>query len=44
MHKERLWHLVSKKLAQEATAEELAELEELLRQHPEIQSTFVVMN
>jgi transmembrane sensor len=36
MHKERLWHLVSKKLAQEATAEELAELEELLRQHPEI--------
>jgi transmembrane sensor len=36
MQKDRLWYLVSKKLAQEATAQELAELEELLRQHPEM--------
>src|SRR5690348_5662061 len=36
MYKERIWHLVSKKLAEEATAEELQELEELLRQHPEM--------
>jgi len=36
MHKERIWHLVSKKLAGEATAVELQELEDLLRQHPEM--------
>lgn len=36
MQKDRLWHLVSKKLAGEATAAELTELEELLRQHPEM--------
>lgn len=36
MQKDQLWYLVSKKLAQEATAQELAELEELLRQHPEM--------
>jgi transmembrane sensor len=36
MQNDRLWHLVSKKLAKEATADELAELEELLRQHPEM--------
>jgi len=36
MQKDRLWYLVSKKLAQEATAAELAELEELLRLHPEM--------
>ncbi len=36
MQKDRLWHLVSKKLAREATKEELLELEELLRQHPEM--------
>lgn len=33
---ERLWQLVSKKLSGEATAEELTELEELLRLHPEM--------
>jgi transmembrane sensor len=36
MQQERLWHLVNKKLAGEATALELQELEELLRQHPEM--------
>lgn len=36
MQKDRLWHLVTKKLAGEATAQELFELEELLRQHPEM--------
>lgn len=36
MHIERLWQLVSKKLSGEATAEELTELEELLRLHPEM--------
>jgi transmembrane sensor len=36
MQKDRLWHLVTKKLAGEATARELGELEELLRQHPEM--------
>lgn len=36
MYKDRLWYLVSKKLAHEATASELSELEELLRQHPEM--------
>ena len=36
MQKDRLWYLVSKKLAQEATAQELLELEELLREHPEM--------
>ena len=36
MQKDRVWHLVSKKLAGEATAAELTELEELLRQHPEM--------
>jgi transmembrane sensor len=36
MQKERIWHLVGKKLAHEATPEELSELEDLLRQHPEI--------
>lgn len=36
MQKDRLWYLVSKKLAQEASPQELSELEELLRQHPEM--------
>lgn len=36
MHIERLWQLVSKKLSDEATPEELTELEELLRLHPEM--------
>ena len=34
--KDRIWYLVSKKLAGEATQAELNELEELLRQHPEM--------
>ena len=36
MQKDRFWFLVSKKLAGEATAEEITELEEILRQHPEM--------
>ena len=36
MVKDRIWHLVSKKLTGEATATELTELEELLRQHPDM--------
>lgn len=36
MHTELLWQLVSKKLSGEATPQELAELEELLRLHPEM--------
>lgn len=36
MQNDRLWYLVSKKLSREATAQELTELEELLRQHPEM--------
>ncbi|HYE55941.1 MAG TPA: FecR domain-containing protein [Chitinophagaceae bacterium] len=36
MQKERIWQLVSKKLAGEATPAELQELEELLRQFPEM--------
>ncbi|HYF32805.1 MAG TPA: FecR family protein [Chitinophagaceae bacterium] len=36
MQKDRVWHLVSKKLAGEASQAELIELEELLRQHPEM--------
>ena len=34
--KDRIWYLVSKKLTGEATATELTELEELLRQHPDM--------
>ena len=34
--KDRIWYLVSKKLTGEATAAELTELEDLLRQHPEM--------
>lgn len=36
MQIERIWQLVSKKLAQEASPEELSELEELLRLHPDM--------
>jgi ferric-dicitrate binding protein FerR (iron transport regulator) len=35
-NKDRIWHLISKKLANEAGTEELAELEELLRGDPEM--------
>jgi transmembrane sensor len=34
--KDRIWYLVSKKLTHEASAEELSELEDLLRSHPEM--------
>src|SRR5689334_14067623 len=34
--KDRIWYLVSKKLTHEASAEELLELEDLLRSHPEM--------
>jgi transmembrane sensor len=34
--KDRIWELVSKKLTNEATADELTELEGLLRSHPEM--------
>ncbi|HEX6180868.1 MAG TPA: hypothetical protein VFZ47_06445, partial [Chitinophagaceae bacterium] len=36
MQKDRVWYLVSKKLTGEATAAEFTELEEILRQHPEM--------
>ena len=36
MNKDRIWHLVSKKLAGEASGEELAELEGLLRSDPDM--------
>jgi transmembrane sensor len=35
-NKDRIWYLISKKLAKEASADELAELEDLLRSHPEM--------
>ena len=35
MSQDLFWNLLSKKLAKEATPEELAQLEELMRQHPE---------
>lgn len=34
--KDRIWCLISKKLSNEASAEELTELEDLLRSHPEM--------
>lgn len=36
MQKDRIWYLVSKKLSGEATTAELTELEELLKQHPDM--------
>src|SRR5438105_4285836 len=36
MSKERTWYLVSKKMAGEATADELSELEALLRSDPDM--------
>ncbi|WEK36505.1 MAG: ABC transporter permease [Candidatus Pseudobacter hemicellulosilyticus] len=35
-HQERIWHLLGKKLAGEATGDELQELEELLRRSPDV--------
>ena len=35
MSENRFWHLLSKKLSEEATAEELRELEQLLIKHPD---------
>src|SRR5688500_11487517 len=39
MKEDRIWQLLARKLAGEATAEELKELEDVLRAHPELHFT-----
>ena len=36
MDNERIWTLIAKKIAGEATAEDILELYELLQEHPEV--------
>src|SRR5262245_14416319 len=44
MNRERIWYLSSKKLASEATEAELAELEELLRNDPDMHYSLQYIN
>lgn len=44
MNEDRIWILVARKLAEEATVEEVQELTELLRQNPELSYSIEVFS
>lgn len=44
MDQERIWLLITRKFSKEATPEELQELEEMFRKHPDIQYAYLLIN
>lgn len=44
MNTDRIWLLIGRKLAKEASAEELQELEQLLRSHPDVHFPFQILS